>query len=386
VKAFVIDAEWDPRPNANLTAGEIETRRVNIGSNVWRHPKPHFKDVPDPTAGPEDVVIKVRRVGFCGSDMHFFETDKDGYICYPGLTRFPTILGHEFSGEIVEIGKEVTTFKIGDKVTIEDMVRCGKCYPCRIGQPNHCEDLDEVGFSINGGFAEYVRVPARNCWSINSLSRLAGPDEGALFEAGALVEPFTVVYNAIVRGAGGVKPGAYAVVHGAGPIGLASVSMLRACGAAMIIAFEVSEQRRTLALTMGADYAYDPTTVNVPEVVMALTEGRGADLQVEAAGAFKYTFPLMEQCVALASTILVVGRDSAHAEIYPEPLQVNRATLVLAKGNAGHGTYPHVLRLMASGRMDPRPMVTGRYPFAQIDKALEAGKARGHGKILVTVA
>ena len=383
MKAFVIDATWDPRPDYKISAVEIETRRALIGSSVWRHPHAEFKTVDTPTPGPDDVIIKLHRVGFCGSDLHFFETDADGYIRYPGLTRFPTILGHELAGDIVAAGKNVHHVKVGEPVTIEDMVRCGTCYPCRINQPNHCEDLDEIGFSLNGGFAEFVRVPARNCWSIASLGPRVGSD--ALYDCGALVEPFTVVYNAVVHGAGGVKPGAFTAVHGAGPIGLASVAMLRACGAARIIVFEVSAERRALALKMGADSAHDPTKAASDEIVMAETEGLGADLQIEAAGAFNHTMPVMERSVSLMGTILVIGRDSAHVSIYPEPLQTRRATLILAKGNAGHGTYPHVLRLMASGRIDPLPMITAKYPFAELQTALQASRARGHGKILVHV-
>ena len=384
MKAFVIDATWDPRPEYTPSPVEIETRKALIGSSVWRHPHADFKTVPTPEPGPDDVIIKLQRVGFCGSDLHFFETDADGYITYPGLTRFPNILGHELAGDVVAAGRNVTHIRVGEPVTIEDMVRCGTCYPCRISQPNHCENLDEIGFSLNGGFAEFVRVPARNCWSIEALrSRVSS--EGGLYDCGAMVEPFTVVYNALVHGAGGVKPGAYTVVHGAGPIGLASVAMLRACGAAKIIVFEVSADRRRLAMEMGADAAHDPLQTAADEVVMAETEGLGADLQIEAAGAFTHTLPVMEKSVSLLGTILIIGRDSSHVSIYPEPLQVKRATLILAKGNAGHGTYPNVLRLMASGRIDPQPMITAKYPFAELPAALAASRTRGHGKILVNV-
>jgi threonine dehydrogenase-like Zn-dependent dehydrogenase len=335
--------------------------------------------------GPDDVIIKQRRVGFCGSDMHFFETDPEGYIKYPGLVKFPAVLGHELAGDVVEVGKHVTHITVGEPVTIEDMVRCGTCYACRINQPNFCENLDEVGFSINGGFAEYVRVPARNCWSLAALrGRMA--NDAQLYDCGALVEPFTVVYNALFIAAGGFQPGAYAVVHGGGPIGLASVAMLRACGASKIVVFEVSEKRRALALKMGADSAHDPTTVKAADVVMAETAGMGADLQVEAAGAFTHTFPSMEESASLLGKIVIIGRDAARVSIYPEPLQVKRAILVLAKGNAGMGIYPNVLRLMASGRIDPLPMITAKYPFAKTQEALDASKARGHGKILIDIA
>src|SRR5215813_7011955 len=382
MKAFVLDATWDPRPDYPLSPVEQDTRKALIGSSVWRHPRGAFKDVDDPQPGPEDVIIRQRRVGFCGSDLHFFETDPDGYIKYPGLTRFPTILGHEL---VVEVGSGVTGIDIGDPVTIEDMVRCGTCYACRTNRPNHCENLDEIGFSLNGGFAEYVRVPARNCWPISAIRRRVSTD-GELFDCGALVEPFTVVYNAIVHAAGGFAPGAFAAVYGAGPIGLAAVALLRASGAARIIVFEVSSERRDLALALGADSAHDPRAVKADEVVMAETHGAGADLQVEAAGAFTDTFPAMESSIALTGTMLVIGRDAAHVSIFPEPLQVKRARVVLAKGNAGMGTYPHVLRLMAAGRIDPLPMITGRYPFGRIEDALSASKGRAHGKILVEVA
>jgi scyllo-inosose 3-dehydrogenase len=385
MKAFVLDATWDPRPGYEPSASEVETRKALIGSSVWRYPRAQFKEVEKPEPGPCDVIIKLRRVGFCGSDLHFFETDADGYISYPGLTRFPIVLGHELAGDVVAVGAAVTHVREGEAVTIEDMIRCGTCYPCRIDQPNHCENLDEIGFSLNGGFAEYVRVPARNCWSIASLRpRLAS--EAELYDCGAMVEPFTVVYNALVHAAGGVRPGAFTVVHGAGPIGLASVAMLRACGAARVIVFETSEERRNLALAMGADSAYDPRAAAADAIVMAETGRFGADLQIEAAGAFAHTLPLMERSVSLKGTILVIGRDAAHVTIFPEPLQVKRATLVFAKGNAGHGTYPSVLRLIAGGRIDPRPMLTAKYPFAEIGAALSASRARGHGKILVDVA
>lgn len=384
MKAFVLDATWDPRPSYRPSPMELEARKALIGSSVWRHPHAEFKNVETPDPGPDDVIIKLQRVGFCGSDLPFFETDSDGYITYPGLTRFPTILGHELAGDVVSVGKNVTHVRVGEPVTIEDMVRCGHCYPCRINQPNHCENLDEIGFSLNGGFAEYVRVPARNCWSIAALRSRVTTDS-ALYDCGAMVEPFTVVYNALVHGAGGVSPGAYTVVHGAGPIGLASVAMLRACGAAKIIVFEVSPDRRTLAVEMGADGAYDPRQQAPDEIVMSETGGLGADLQIEAAGAFTHTLPAMERSASLLGTILIIGRDSSHVSIYPEPLQVKRVTLILAKGNAGHGTYPNVLRLMASGRIDPQPMITAKYPFAQLPTALEASRTRGHGKILVNV-
>jgi threonine dehydrogenase-like Zn-dependent dehydrogenase len=150
--------------------------------------------------------------------------------------------------------------------------------------------------------------------------------------------------------------------------------------------FEVSEERRRLARLMGADSAHDPRLSRPEAVVTGETDGFGADLQVEAAGSFAHTLPAMEASAALKGTILVIGRDAAHVTTFPEPLQVKGATVVFAKGNAGHGTYPNVLRMIAGGRIDPRAMLTAKYPFHEMDAALSASRARAHGKILVDVA
>src|ERR1700682_6134219 len=107
MKALVLDATWDPRAEYTPSSIELETRKALVGSSVWRHPHADFKEVRSPSLGPDDVIIRVRRVGFCGSDLHFFETDFAGYIRYPGLSRFPTILGHELAGDVVEVGRSV---------------------------------------------------------------------------------------------------------------------------------------------------------------------------------------------------------------------------------------------------------------------------------------
>ena len=189
------------------------------GSNIWRH-LPQVRDWQDPQVGPR----RPADVQACGSDMHFYETDKDGYILYPGLTRFPTILGHEFSGRVVEVGSEVTSVKPGDMVTVEEMIWCGHCVPCRNGFPNHCLNLEELGFTIPGAFAERIAVNEKYCWKIDAIAERYG-DETKAFEVGALTEPTTVSYNAMFERAG-VPPRQYVAVFGAGPsagaIGLAA--------------------------------------------------------------------------------------------------------------------------------------------------------------------
>jgi threonine dehydrogenase-like Zn-dependent dehydrogenase len=335
-----------------------------------------------PTIKPDQVLLKVKACGVCGSDIHFYETDDDGYILYPGLTKFPTILGHEFSGEVVEVGSAVEGLQVGDKVTAEEMIWCGYCNPCRNGFPNHCTNLEEIGFTIPGAFAEYIAIGAKYCWKLNALMDRYGDEEKA-YEAGALCEPSSVAYNTVFERAGGFRPGAYVSIFGAGPIGLAAIAECKAAGAAKVIAFEVSPVRLDLALKVGADCAFDPNEVTPHEVILDLTEGQGADMHVEAAGVPHVVIPEMEKSLAINGKIAQVGRAATRVNMYLETLQVRRGQLFGSQGHSGHAIFPSVIRMMAAGQIDMTPIITSRY---DLDGALEAiikSGDRTDGKILV---
>jgi len=267
MKGLMLDAKWEPRSGYTLAEFEKTTGKAITGSNVWRNPVLEIREVADPKPAAREVIIAVKACGVCGSDMHFYETDNEKYIKYPGLTKFPCVLGHEFSGEVVEVGNDVKDLRVGDMVTAEEMIWCGECIPCRNGFPNQCVNLEEIGFTINGAFAQYIAIGAKYCWRLNALKEVYNSEE-EIYEAGATVEPTCVAYNGIFERAGGFRPGAYAVVYGAGPIGLASIALCRAGGASKIIAFEVSEGRKKLAKVMGADAVYDPRKVGISDVIM----------------------------------------------------------------------------------------------------------------------
>jgi len=260
MKGLMLSAEWQPKAGYVLSDSERQTHKVVTGSSVWRHPKLIVQDMDDPRPAPDQVFVRVKACGVCGSDIHFYETDERGYILYPGLTKFPTILGHEFSGVVEEVGSQVKDLRCGDMVTAEEMIWCGHCTPCRNGFPNHCENLEEIGFTIPGAFAEYIAIGSKYCWKIDAIAERLG-DADKAFEVGALTEPTCVTYNAMFSRAGGFKPGAYVVVFGTGPIGLAGVGLARAAGAGKIIAFEVSPERRELAKLVGAEHVFDPERV-----------------------------------------------------------------------------------------------------------------------------
>ena len=294
MKGLVLDAKWDPRPGYQVSEWEKQTGKAITGNGIWRHPTLQVTDWPDPTPGPQDVVLEVMACGVCGSDMHFYETDKDGYILYPGLTKFPTILGHEFSGRVIATGPQVSSLKMGDMVTVEEMIWCGRCVNCRNGFPNQCTNLEEIGFTIPGAFANYIAVDEKFCWKIDAIAERLGNVEEA-FELGAMTEPTTVAYNGMIERAGGFRPGQYVAVFGAGAIGLAATGIARAAGAGKVVVFEMTAERRELAKLVGADAVYSPADVTPSEVLMELSDGAGFDFFVEAAGAPVHTIPEMER-------------------------------------------------------------------------------------------
>ena len=146
MKALQLIADWQPKAGYTPTEQELKTHRTFASSSVWKNPRIEISTLPDPEIKPDEVLIQVAAVGICGSDMHMYEHDADGYVLYPGLTRFPNILGHEFSGRVVEVGKEVSSLKKGDLVTAEEIQWCGLCDACRRGLVNHCTNMEELRF------------------------------------------------------------------------------------------------------------------------------------------------------------------------------------------------------------------------------------------------
>lgn len=373
MKGVTLHARWSPRPGFKLGPKDIDRRQTYLGSQVWRDPELRLEDHPVPKPGPDEVMIEVKACGICGSDVHMAQADEQGYIWYPGLTGFPCILGHEFSGVVVEAGKKaldketMRPFRGGEKVCAEEMVWCAKCRPCADGQPNHCEKLDELGFNVNGAFTRYVVVPSRLVWGLGALEdRYQGKD---LFLAGSLVEPTSVAYNAVIERGGGIKPGDNVLILGGGPVGMAACSILKRAGAARVIMSEPEAGRRKLARRMGADLLINPLKENMPEAVLDHTRGEGAALILEATGLPTVVWPGIEEVIwlgrTLLTTVVVVARAEAKVPLTGEVFQVRKARVVGAQGHSGHGTFPHVISCMATG-MDMTPMITKKIKLKEV--------------------
>jgi 2-desacetyl-2-hydroxyethyl bacteriochlorophyllide A dehydrogenase len=390
MKCYYVEADWAPKKGYILSERELAERRAIRGDFVWKNVRASLKDVPIPEMKSDEVLIKVGACGVCGSDLHAIESDEEGYSVFASHTKFPVILGHEFSGEIVEIGKEVKGYKPGDIISVEQIRWCGRCRSCRTGMFNQCENLEEIGLSADGGFAEYAVVPEKYCCKINNIADLLG-DKMAALEAGALAEPTCVAYSGMVVNAGGLKPGSNVAVFGAGPIGLAAISLARAFGAAQIFVFNTNPARAKLPKKIGADHVFDPEELarqgtSPGKAVLEMTDGIGAGMIVEATGNFSTVYPEIIQCMDNGARIVQLGIGNTPAAFDVGPFLRKNAHIVGSLGHAGSDIFPSVLRMMASGRIDMRKIITGRYSLDNAAEAIKASGDRnlGHGKVLVS--
>lgn len=204
---------------------------------------------PMPKVGPEDILIQVKACGICGTDVHIYEGDKGAAEVTP-----PTILGHEFSGVIAEVGSNVTKYKVGDRVCIDPNCYCGKCDFCRNGIAHYCTDMIGYGTTVNGGFAEYCSVNQRQVYKLG---------DNTTFEQGAMTEPVACCLHGMDMC--NIHPGSNVVVIGGGMIGLLMLQLSKLAGAARVALLEPVESKRVVAKKLGADILIDPINENVEE-------------------------------------------------------------------------------------------------------------------------
>jgi (R,R)-butanediol dehydrogenase/meso-butanediol dehydrogenase/diacetyl reductase len=333
-------------------------------------------DVPEPTARPGEVVLRVLACGICGSDLHEY---LHGPVYIPKgrhpLTGIepPITLGHEFSGRVVDVGPGVGTLRVGDRVTVNPCLLCGECVWCRRGQPNYCAKLGTLGLSRDGAFAPLVAVPASGCH----------PLPGSVDDrAGASVEPLAVAVHAAGRARLG--GGERIAVVGAGPVGLLLLQVLKARGVRWAAVVEPRAERRRLALALGADVALDPETQDPARAVAELTGNERADVAFECVGspaAFGTAFRLAGK----GGRIVVVG-------LVPTQVQVNLLALLahekeIVGSSAYTDEFPTAIGLLAGGRVRVDPLVTAEVTLEDaLPRGLEALRRREEAHVKIMVA
>jgi L-iditol 2-dehydrogenase len=308
-----------------------------------------YEEAPMPELGPDDVLVAVKACGICGSDVHGMDGSS-------GRRRPPIIMGHEAAGVVARIGRQVTQWRPGDRVTFDSTVYCGECDYCRAGQINLCDHRRVLGVSCedyrrHGAFADYVAVPQRIVYALPA---------GLSFEHAALVEPLSIALHAVRRTPVGLND--TAVVIGAGMIGLLVIQALRQCGCSRILAVDVAADRLELAGKVGATDLVDSSVVAVWPEIMRLTGERGADAAIEAVG-LGSTVEAAARSVRKGGAVTLVGNLTAQVQL---PLQtVVTRELTLFGSCASRGDYPASLELLARGAIDVRPLISAVAPLSQ---------------------
>lgn len=304
------------------------------------------------------VLLRNRQVGICGSDLHYYE---HGY-CAAFVPERPFVLGHELTAEVTAVAADVATVKAGMRVTVNPARSCGFCEYCKAGRGNLCSRIIMLGSAstkppTDGALAEFVTVRADQCHLL--------PDE-VDDTLGAMMEPFAVALHAVKRA--GVVSGKRVLVTGAGAIGLAVALAARAFGAVPVVVSDVVAARRAKALELGADAALDPAAKDVAEQVRALT-GDGFDVAFEASGspaALKSAFDLVRP----GATVVQIGTLAAGDTPIPASRLMNREIQYIGSMRYGN-VFDEAIRLVASGRVNLRPLINAVFPLAQSAKAFD---------------
>src|SRR3984957_16366659 len=221
--------------------------------------------VPVPTIGPTDVLVRVRTASICGTDLHIYGWDRWSQ----GRIKPPVTLGHEFCGVVERVGEEVTPVMAGDFVSAEMHVNCGHCHQCRLGEAHICQNLRIIGIDQDGAFAEFVKIPASNIWKL---------DASIPEHYGAILDPLG---NAVHTVLAGPIAGQTVLVTGCGPIGLMAIAVAKACGSSTVFATETNDQRRAMALQMGADVVLNPAVEDAVAKILSETDSTGVDVLLE---------------------------------------------------------------------------------------------------------
>ena len=314
-----------------------------------------IEEIPLPEIGADDVLIKVKVCGICGSDYHYWKHGRAGAF----VINRPLVLGHEFSGIVEEVGESVTTLERGDRVVVEPGVPCRKCGYCRSGRYNLCPHMRFMGSAqamVNGAFAEYVASPYDFVYKMPA---------GMTFEEGAMIEPLSVALWAVSRS--GVSPASSAVVFGVGPIGSLVLEVMRAVGVTRIYAVDVDDWRLDFATRLGALATFNPEREEVVRGIMEVTGGEGVDVVVEASGAEMASRQAVE-VVKRGGVLVLVGMYAQR--MFPYPLLDIVVKELDVRGVFRYANmFPVGIELVSKGMVNVRQLVTHTFPFEEIERA-----------------
>ncbi len=332
-----------------------------------------LREVPQPVAGPSDVLIRVRAAGVCGTDLHIWEWDRWA----SDRLRPPVVIGHEFAGEIASLGEDAEReglLRVGDPVTAEGHLVCGHCLQCRTGHAHLCVRTRIIGVDRDGAFADYIAMPASNVMKL----------DGIPMEVGAIMDPVGNAVHTALEGGGVV--GSTVFVLGCGPIGCFACGVARAAGASLVVASDLNDMRLELARAMGAHVTLNPNRDDVLARIRQLTGGDGMDRVCEMSGhpaGHRQAFA----AARVGGRVNLLGTPSVSTEVdFARDVIFKGLTLYGVTGRKMYDTWHTMSRLLRTGQLDPRPVVTHRFPLEDIADAIAVIKEGKAGKVILEIA
>ena len=327
-----------------------------------------IRDIPVPAVGPADVLVQVKSVGICGSDVM-------GYTGRTGRRIPPLVMGHEASGLIAEVGAQVRGVKPGDRVCFDSTMYCNQCAACRAGHHNYCRKREVLGVSVpgmrrQGAMAEFVRIPG---WAILPMP------ENLSFTEAALLEPVAIGLHGVARAR--TSPGETVLIIGSGTIGLFILQATRLRGPGKIIVLDLNEHRLSLARSLGADVVASPESIDPLLFVQQETAGAGADVSFEVVG-LEATLGMAIRSTRIGGRVVLLGNLTRNPPVDIQDIVSRELTLLGSYASAGE--YSEAVDLVARGVIDPRPLISAVLPLEQGPEAFDR-LYRGEEKALVKI-
>jgi threonine 3-dehydrogenase len=324
-----------------------------------------LEDIPKPEIGINDVLIRVTHTGICGTDLHIYEWDEWARATVP----VPMAIGHEFVGEIVEVGSNVADFHPGEVVSGEGHVVCGRCRNCLAGRRHLCAHTQGVGVNRPGAFAEYIALPMTNIWRhADSIDR----------EIAAIFDPFG---NAVHTALSFPVLGEDVLITGAGPIGLMAIPVVRHAGARYVVVTDLNPNRLELARTLGATLAVDPRETSLAQVQQQLGMQEGFDVGLEMSGS-PAAFREMLKNMSHGAKIAMLGIPSGEMAINWRDVIFNMLTIKGIYGREMYETWYKMTVMLESG-LNLKPVITHRFPYYDFEKGFDVMRSGSSGKVLL---
>jgi len=332
----------------------------------------HRGEVKMPEIGPKEILVKIRAAGICGTDLHIYDWDES----ISRRMNLPRVIGHEITGEVATVGDGVTRVKVGDAISAESHIVCGKCLQCRRGDFHICQKTLILGIDVDGGFAEYVKIPEENAWKV----RDEHTGQPLPLEVSAVLEPFGNAVHAVLADE---ITGKSMAIFGCGPIGLFAIGIAKASGATALFAIETKEYRRRLAEKMGATRVFNPEKERVVEEIQKLTHKEGVDIVLDMSG--------HPDAIHQGFKVLTPGGRFTAFGLPSKPLPIDLSQEIIFKGIKVLGiigrrlpeTWHKTFSLVETGLLDIRPIITHKFPMDRFEEAFQLIKSGECGKVVL---